>query len=69
MRSRVIQSEPVDLSGSTAVVTGGNDGIGRAIARGLAARGAQVIIIGRKPHKGVEAERGLRISVVNFLPG
>ena len=35
------------LSGKTAIVTGGNDGIGREIARALKAKGATVIVVGR----------------------
>jgi NAD(P)-dependent dehydrogenase (short-subunit alcohol dehydrogenase family) len=38
----------IDLSGKTAVVTGSTGGIGFAIARGLAAAGASVVINGRK---------------------
>ena len=34
-----------DLAGRTAVVTGGASGIGRAIALGLAMRGARVAIL------------------------
>ncbi|MEM7709391.1 MAG: SDR family oxidoreductase [Pseudomonadota bacterium] len=37
------------LDGTAAVVTGGNAGIGRAIALGLAAEGARVVVIGRNP--------------------
>jgi len=37
----------IDLSGKTAVVTGSTAGIGRAIASGLAAAGAAVVINGR----------------------
>ena len=36
-----------DLSGQVAVVTGGSRGIGRAIATGLAAHGARLVICGR----------------------
>lgn len=38
-----------NLSGRRALVTGGGRGIGLAIARGLAAHGAQVMICGRQP--------------------
>ena len=35
------------LDGETAIVTGGSRGIGRAIARGLAAQGANVVVLSR----------------------
>lgn len=41
----------IDLSGKIALVTGSTEGIGRAIAKGLAASGADVIINGRKQEK------------------
>jgi gluconate 5-dehydrogenase len=36
-----------DLSGKTALVTGSSDGLGLAIARGLAAAGARIVLNGR----------------------
>ena len=39
---------PVELNGSRALITGATGGIGHAIARGLHARGAHVILTGRR---------------------
>lgn len=45
----------IDLSGKTALVTGSTQGIGLAIARGLAAAGARVIVNGRTQARVDEA--------------
>jgi 2-deoxy-D-gluconate 3-dehydrogenase len=44
-----------DLSGRTALVTGGNGGIGLGLARGLAKAGARVMVAGRNPAKNAAA--------------
>jgi gluconate 5-dehydrogenase len=44
-----------DLTGKTALVTGGNTGIGLGIARGLAGAGARVAIIGRNEARNAAA--------------
>lgn len=47
------------LDGKHALVTGGGTGIGLAIARALAERGAQVTITGRRPDVLEDAARGV----------
>ncbi|WP_441236834.1 SDR family NAD(P)-dependent oxidoreductase [Bradyrhizobium sp. 930_D9_N1_4] len=49
----------LDLSGKTALVTGSTAGIGHAIAKGLAASGASVVINGRSQDKVDAAVRKL----------
>lgn len=44
-----------DLSGKTALVTGGNGGIGLGIARGLAGAGANIVVAARNQAKTGEA--------------
>jgi NAD(P)-dependent dehydrogenase (short-subunit alcohol dehydrogenase family) len=46
-----------DLSGRTAVVTGGNSGIGYHTAEQLARHGARVVVASRSPEKGRAAAR------------
>ena len=49
-----------DLGGKIAVVTGGNQGIGLALAQGLAKSKAKVIIVNRRPEEGEKAAQGIR---------
>jgi len=58
-----------DLSGKTAVVTGGSRGIGLMIARGLLEAGARVYISSRKADACAAAERDLnRYGMVAAVP-
>src|SRR5687767_13876180 len=43
---------PLSYAGKTALVTGSTDGLGRALARALAAQGAHVIVHGRNAERG-----------------
>ena len=62
-------SEP---EGRTFLVTGGNTGIGRATAAGLAGRGGRVWIAARSPAKGEAAVAAIKAETgsdsVWFLP-
>jgi len=48
-----------DLNGKTALVTGGNGGIGLGMAQGLVQAGARVAIAGRDPAKNAHAAKAL----------
>ena len=48
-----------DLNGKTALVTGGNGGIGLGMAQGLAQAGAKLAIAGRDKAKNAQAARSL----------
>ncbi|GGV24717.1 short-chain dehydrogenase [Kitasatospora herbaricolor] len=53
----------IDLSGRTAVVSGSSQGIGLAIATGLAGAGARVVLTGRSEARLRRAEERLRDTV------
>jgi 2-deoxy-D-gluconate 3-dehydrogenase len=53
---------PFDLTGRVAIVTGGNGGLGLAMARGLARAGASIAIAARDERKGQAAAKELLAS-------
>jgi NAD(P)-dependent dehydrogenase (short-subunit alcohol dehydrogenase family) len=59
--------EPFDLHGKTALVTGGNSGLGLGFATGVAKAGADVVIWGRRADRNEEAAAGLRKHGVRVL--
>jgi NAD(P)-dependent dehydrogenase (short-subunit alcohol dehydrogenase family) len=54
--------ERFDLTGKVAVVTGGSRGIGRAVAGGLAAAGADVVVASRKLPACESAAEEIRVA-------
>src|SRR3954454_547448 len=60
-------TSPFDLTGRVAIVTGGNGGIGLGMARGLAAAGAAIVIVGRNAAKSNAAVTKLMQAGVNAI--
>ncbi|MBK1617842.1 SDR family NAD(P)-dependent oxidoreductase [Lamprobacter modestohalophilus] len=55
----------MDLTEKTALVTGANSGLGKAVARALAARGARVLMVARDSRRGEEALEELKVATGN----
>lgn len=62
------QNNPFDLTGRTALVTGGNQGLGKAFAFGLAQAGAQVAIAGRSAERNADAADEARAAGLELHP-
>ncbi|MBK5929543.1 SDR family NAD(P)-dependent oxidoreductase [Halochromatium salexigens] len=55
----------MDLAEKTALVTGANSGLGKAVSRALAARGARVLMVVRDPRRGEAARAELEAATGN----
>jgi gluconate 5-dehydrogenase len=66
----VVKTNPLfDLTGRTALITGSSQGIGLALARGLAQAGASVVLNGRDETKLAAAAEALRAELVSSATG
>lgn len=68
MHSWTLDDMP-DLSGTTAVVTGANSGIGAVTALALARSGARTILACRDPERGGRALDAVRRAAPGSTPG
>ena len=59
---------PFDLTGKTALVTGGNQGLGEAFAVGLARAGARVAISGRRAEANATAAAAAAQDGIELVP-
>jgi NAD(P)-dependent dehydrogenase (short-subunit alcohol dehydrogenase family) len=60
-------SRPLDLTGRTVLITGGNGGIGLGMAHACAASGARIVVWGRNEAKNAEALASLTDAGVDAL--
>lgn len=58
----------MDLSSATVLITGSTDGVGRLVARRLAASGARVIVHGRSDDKGHDTLREIQREAPRSRP-
>jgi 2-deoxy-D-gluconate 3-dehydrogenase len=49
-----------NLSGKVAIIVGGNGGLGKAMARGMAAMGASIVIAARNEAKTAQAVKEIK---------
>ncbi|MEY4112549.1 MAG: hypothetical protein RL082_1051, partial [Pseudomonadota bacterium] len=56
-----------DLSGKTALITGGSSGIGEAMAEALGQAGAKIILVARRKPQLEEARERLVAKNVNVI--
>ncbi|ERK73543.1 MULTISPECIES: SDR family NAD(P)-dependent oxidoreductase [Leifsonia] len=61
-------TSPFSLDGKTVLVTGGNQGLGKAFAFGLAEAGARVAIAGRSAERNAATVEEARSAGFEFLP-
>lgn len=57
-----MSANPFDLTGRTAVVTGGYGVLGGSMADGLAAAGAKIVVLGRKADEGARKSAEIRAT-------
>jgi gluconate 5-dehydrogenase len=56
-----------DLTGRTALVTGGNSGIGLAMARALGQAGARLVLVARRPEQLADAASSLQAEEITAI--
>jgi 3-oxoacyl-[acyl-carrier protein] reductase len=59
----------IDLGGRRALVTGGSEGLGKAIAARLARSGAEVVVLARRPDVLAEAVAGIEAEAPGRIQG
>ena len=56
----------MDFSGKVAIVTGGGNGIGRAVALGFARHGAKVLVVDRDAEAAATVARSAGTNAISF---